>query len=63
MSCAFPAEGEKAVLTPQPAVPRAHPHLNESIQISFANEDFNGHRLTNETEGRQEGRYRNEVCS
>ena len=26
------------------------PHLNESIQISFANEDFNGHRLTSETE-------------
>lgn len=28
----------------------AIPHLNELIQISFANEEFNGHRLTSETE-------------
>lgn len=28
----------------------AIPHLNEPIQISFANEEFNGHRLTSETE-------------
>lgn len=28
----------------------AIPHLNEPIQISFANEEFNGHRLTSEIE-------------
>lgn len=27
------------------------PHLNEPIQISFANEEFNGHGLTSKTEG------------
>ena len=52
MSCAFPAEGEKASSdSPSQLCHGPIPHLNESIQISFANEDFNGHRLTSETEG------------
>lgn len=49
-------EGEDAVpFTPSQLLLGAIPHLNEPIQISFANEEFNGHRLTSET-GRGDGK-------
>lgn len=51
MRCTFPAEGEKGSSDcPSQLCRGPIPHFNESIQISFANEDFNGHRLTRETE-------------